>query len=580
LNEPDTGNINALASLLNAKGLDASDFIDVINALANIKQRDAAKEDKEEVESKKPKTKFIKDKEYVYETRTDIFIYRSGETKSGRYYVWIYDAKTKRRFTQSLRTTNRIEALAKAEELYREHKDAIRRGVKLTSINTHELIRLYQAERLQTITDIPHQGITNSSFNTLVKHLTLWETYINEMGYKNRKLEDIPTETGKRFGIWMKEKPKARYAAKQERSNETINHTIAAIKKMYRDVAIDEKYITMGEFPIFRYLKVNRDPKPKRDILELEEFSELRKWMTNVWCREKDITDLERIKRYVYGLYLTIQYYGGFRNKEVLGIKWGDIKMIKKSSKMEERVNRSIYIPSWNSKTGVSRDCVAPVAYQFERIKEHYKKLGITEFGREDYVFINLTLTNRGKNIPYNQPAMEKRLSAVVEGSGLKKKLDATGRHITQYSARHYAAVDALMRNVSVYDVAMNLGTSVHYLEKTYTKQLTAMMKQKELTKGQGYWKAIEEREEGITKTEEELLDEGLLSKGRGIDKGKERQDLQDMGIMDKQFVFDKNTDDALGILEEEEYAAFKAGDVEAARAIGEMMDKIRDENS
>lgn len=90
---------------------------------------------------------------------------------------------------------------------------------------------------------------------------------------------------------------------------------------------------------------------------------------------------------------------------------------------------------------------------------------------------------------------MEKRLKAVVEGSGLKKKLDETGRHITQYSARHFAAVDALMRNVSVYDVAMNLGTSVNYIEKTYAKQLTAMMKQKELTKGQGYWKMFEERE-------------------------------------------------------------------------------------
>ena len=302
---------------------------------------------------------------------------------------------------------------------------------------------------MQTITNIPHQGITNESFNTLVKHLTLWESYIDAMGYKNRKIEDIPTETGKKFGLWLKEKPKARYD-KTERSNETINHTIAAIKKMYRDVAIDEKYITMGEFPIFRYLKVNRDQKPKRDILELEEFSELRKWMTNVWCREKDIKELERIKRYVYGLYLTIQYYGGFRNKEVLGIRWGDIKMIKKSSKMEERVNRSIFIPSWNSKTGVSRDVVAPVAYQFERIKEHYKKVGITEFGREDFVFINLTKTKRGNNIPYAQKAMDDRLKDVVEASGLKKKLDATGRHITQYSARHYAAVDALMRGVSV----------------------------------------------------------------------------------------------------------------------------------
>ena len=61
---------------------------------------------------------------------------------------------------------------------------------------------------------------------------------------------------------------------------------------MYRDVAIDEKYITMGEFPIFRYLKVQKDSKPKRDILEQQEFQDLRKWMTNVWCREKDIDEV------------------------------------------------------------------------------------------------------------------------------------------------------------------------------------------------------------------------------------------------------------------------------------------------
>jgi len=484
---PDT-NINALAELLASKGLDAGDFIDVITALGNIKKRDAEKEIRDADKASKGKTKFIKDKEYVYETRTDIFIYRNGDTQSGRYYVWIYDEKTKRRFTQSLRTSNRIEALAKAEELYREHKDALRRGVKLTSINTHELIRLYQTERRQTITDIPHQGITHDSFNTLVKHLSNWEKYINAMGYKNRKIEDIPPEVGKKFGIWMLEQPKERYDS-TPRSNQTINHTIAAVKKMYKDIAIDEKYITMGEFPIFRYLKVNKDSKPKRDILEQQEFQGLRKWMTNVWCREKEIDELERVKRYCYGLYLTIQYYGGFRNKEILGIRWGDVKQIKKSSKLEQRINRSIYIPEWNSKTGVSRECVAPVGVQFERLKEHYKKLGITEFGREDYVFINLSKTKRGKNIPYEQPAMEKRLKAVVEGSGLKQKLEETGRHITQYSARHYAVVDALMRNVSVYDVAMNVGTSVHYIEKTYAKTLTAIMKQKELTKGQGIWK-------------------------------------------------------------------------------------------
>ena len=94
----DTRSIDAIASLLGDKGLDASDFIDVINALAKIKQRDAAKQEKDE---EKQKNKFYIDKEFVFETRRDIFIYRSGATKSGRYYVRIYDEKTKRPYVAS-----------------------------------------------------------------------------------------------------------------------------------------------------------------------------------------------------------------------------------------------------------------------------------------------------------------------------------------------------------------------------------------------------------------------------------------------------------------------------------------------
>ena len=260
---------------------------------------------------------------------------------------------------------------------------------------------------------------------------------------------------------------------------------------MYRDIAIEEKYITMAEFPFMRYLKVNREVKPKRDILEPEEFTNLRKWMTNKWCREKDISEEERLKRRIYGLYLTIQYYGGFRNKEILGVRWKDISAIPTESKEDQRINRVIFIPASNSKTGRSRSCVAPVAIQFERIREHYKKAHI-EINKDDFVFINLAKTKRGKNIPYQQPAMEKRLRSVVAGSCLQEKLDETGRHITQYPARHFAATNALMRGVGIYDLAVNLGTSVFYIERTYS-HITAMMKSKGLTKGQGYWKVIEQ---------------------------------------------------------------------------------------
>lgn len=479
--------IISLSSLLEAKGLDASDFIEVINALSKIKQRESQKQEAEENRQKK---KHYLDKEFVFETRRDIFIYRSGATKSGRYYVRIYDEKTKKDFVQSLRTANRIEALAKAEEIYAERKNCLRRGVKLKSITTHELIRLYTCERMKTITTIPHQGITKESFATMVKQLKYWQEYINSKRYGKVKIEDIPPDIGKGFGIWMKELSKERYKDR-ERSNETINHAIATVKKMYRDIAIDEKYITMAEFPIFRYLKINREKSHKRDIIEQEEFFMLRRWMRRQWCNEAGISELEKIKRYIYSQYLTINYYTGCRNKEMLGIRWGDISLIKHEDKQIQQINRSIFIPAENSKTGRSRSCVAPVGLEFENIKRCYKNLGITNFGKNDFVFINLAKTKRGLNIPYNQPAMEKRLHAVIDGSGLKKILDETGRHITQYSARHYAVTDALMRGVSIYDIALNVGTSVHYIEQTYSK-VTTLKKSMEITKGQGIHKVIE----------------------------------------------------------------------------------------
>jgi len=496
-----TSTINSLDALLASKGLDVSDFITAIDAIAKIKERDAAKQEKEELKQKDKQKKIFVDKEFVYETRTDVFIYRDGRTKSGRYYVRIYDPRTKRTHSESLRTSNRIQALSKAEQLYRERKDALHRGVKVNSINTKELVRLYQVERRKEITDIPHMGITPASFKTLCTQLKYWEDYINCKGFKNTKIEDLPTELGRGFGIWVKELKKKEYV-NRERSNETINSMIAAVKKMYRDIAIDEKYITQAEFPIFRYLKTNKETKHKRDIIEPDEFTMMRKWMEFSWSRDKEIDDLERIKRRVYGLYLTIVYYTGMRPKEALGLRWKDIQPIPTESKEDQRVNRSIFIPAENAKTGRSRHLVAPVAIQFERIKEHYKKLRI-EINPEDYVFINLSKTKRGTNTPYNQPAMERRLKACLIGSGLQNKLDETGRHITQYSARHYAATQALMRGVDIYDLSINLGTSVNYIEKTYS-HITSMMKSKELTKGLGYWKDREIREK-TGKTEWEV---------------------------------------------------------------------------
>ena len=284
-------NINALSNLLELKGLDASDFIDVINALANIKQRDAEKEEKEEAKKVEKKNKIFVDKEFVFEGREDAFIYRDGRTKSGRYFLRIYDASTKRVFSQSLRTSNRIEALSKAQELYAENKHRMKRGVVFTSINSKQLVDIYLKERFKERTDIPHQGITYRSYDTLCKQMKNWMLFIESKKLKKKNIEDIPTEVAIGFGEWLLNKPKETYTNTRykgtERSRQTINSNIAAVKKMYKDIAVTQKYITMAEFPQFKYLKVQKDGTPKRDVLTEVEYIAIRRWMQYKWVNER-----------------------------------------------------------------------------------------------------------------------------------------------------------------------------------------------------------------------------------------------------------------------------------------------------
>jgi integrase len=383
-----------------------------------------------------------------------------------------------------LRTPHRVQALVAAETLYREKRDKLMKGVKLVSITTKEMIEIYLKRREREKTNIPRNGITHTSYRTLVGNLRYWEEYIKFLKLEKTHLEKISTDIGKEFGNWIMNQPKSFYK-ERARSRETINHIIAATKKMYRDVAIEDKYITPNEFPNFKYLKVQPDNAPKRDVLTTEEYEILTKWMNTNYAREKGIDELEVIKRRVFALYLSINYNIGARTKEMLQIKWGDIAINPADTPENKKRNRVITIHPENSKTGKGRRIVAPIAEKLERLKIHYKKIDI-EPQKDDYVFINLAKTKRGSNIPYQTPAMEKRLQKVMKLSGLKQKLEEEGRHITLYSARHFYCTQRLMNKVDIHTLALNMGTSINYIEKTYS-HLTTLMMSEEITKGQGW---------------------------------------------------------------------------------------------
>ena len=96
-------------------------------------------------------------------------------------------------------------------------------------------------------------------------------------------------------------------------------------------------------------------------------------------------------------------------------------------------------------------------------------------------------------NIVWGQPLIEKRLKAVCDGSAAAGVWIPDGRKITNYSARHFYATTAIMRGVDMYDLALNMGTSLTYLQNTYL-HITTLMKSDDLTKDQGIYKVMTER--------------------------------------------------------------------------------------
>ena len=74
----DLKNIEGIKNLVDEGGYDIEQILSVLNALNAIKKNDAKKA-KEENELKE--NKIFLDKEFIYETRDDVYIYRDNRTK-------------------------------------------------------------------------------------------------------------------------------------------------------------------------------------------------------------------------------------------------------------------------------------------------------------------------------------------------------------------------------------------------------------------------------------------------------------------------------------------------------------------
>ena len=360
-----------------------------LSVLGNAKKESIEKEKKNATEGK-----IFLNKEFIIPARTDVYIYQDNRTKNKNYYIRIWEPKTRKHFSQSLKTNIREIAFTRANEIYLNRVGRMNFGLNNKSITATELVAKYQQLRKKDISSTPKTtgGITERSWIAITDRIRYYEKFVKEKGYKNTNIEDIPPDTFLRFGEWLKERRKESFKSGGARSNETINQIISAIKKMYVDVGITEKYITWNEYPSFKYLPKTREKKQKRDTIDAEEFTQVSKWINYKYCTEEGITDKEKYKRRIYGITHTIHHYTGLRPNELLNMRWCDISDVDKDKK-GFGVDKVIHITSEVAKTGQSRDVIAPIANQLERLKKWYGKLGHkVDENSSNYVFLKCTI--------------------------------------------------------------------------------------------------------------------------------------------------------------------------------------------
>ena len=479
-----TSKRDALSAFAQLMGLDPDLLSDAYETLQEAQQATASTGvSSQKVKGVSTKKNYL-DKQLVYEDE-QAWIYRRGDTKAKTWYLRIFDEKSKRPFVKSLQTQDHARALTKARTIYQEVKGKIDRGERLHSITSTELVEKY-IQSLH-ITDIPHEGVTPESLRNKKYYLRVWLEYIDFLGHSKTSIDRLPQDKLHDFGKWFLARPREDKRNKA-RSHEQINNAISCIRLCYYRIAVRERYVNADKVPDIERLKQQRDARYKRDILELEQYERLWKFLEYKHCREKGITEIERRTRILFTKFVGIMVNTGLRPREFLTLRWCDISNFKGSDGKIDNKIAVLHIRAEVAKTGRSRNVVAPVKRRLEVIKKSLREIG-HEIHPDDYVLINPSKSDRSA---YTRMMFHERLKKVMQLSGLQDEIKLTNKKISLYSFRHqYICWRLRYGGVPIHLIAKNCGTSINKIEQTYghietEKQVDV------ITKNQGYSKHSE----------------------------------------------------------------------------------------
>ena len=287
--------------------------------------------------------------------------------------------------------------------------------------------------------------------------------------FKNKPIEDITNQDVQEMMSWANEQEKPLRPQGKKRDNTPLSSStlrgIRSAHNLFFKFALDNGYI--DKLPVIPApaLKKNRRPSFTKDEWR-RLTNHMRKWVEEP-CKfnpkNKKSTrgmngyDKKRYReRFYVQHYILVMGNTGIRVGEMRNVCWNDLDRVV-VGKGDERLIFSV-----DGKTG-KRDVVANAGVEtyVRRIYEFRRdEIGVTdeEFNRNEPIFCHPNGNSVGDyRGSYN---------GLLEGLGMRKGKNGDNRTI--YSLRHTYATMRI-NEVPIYQLAMNMGTSVEMIEDYYS---------------------------------------------------------------------------------------------------------------
>ena len=458
--------------------------------------------------------------------RNNAYIYRDPQ-KGGKWHLHFLNRETDQKHRFVLKRPNggfpdpsplgEDEALGLAQERYIELRTRTDRGEVVNVLTIGEMVDRFLEREAKRISNRPHEGITAARHRLIRNQCRHFLNYCSDgRGGPKKKVHLVRRGFLDGYQYWREEQTDEldKQGHKLPRPT-TLNGEFSTIKRMWREVALAQGFITRDQLPEVPYAKAPKDQSYRRSAFSVEEWVQMEKAARLYWTEGKsrydedgnpmgyqkitrgpnkgESSDRPITRNNLYGvnkgkgtrqsdraknqlthrqmLYLAmrISMESGIRIGSLRKIRWSHISENKTLSGEDRKIWCIVEVPAENTKTGRWYELSAPIASHLERLKKITKPKTKT-----DLLFRNQTTGKEFSDRIWRDGLLEMLVEAGLAtwadpNSVNQRKVEiSSGKTLTWYSFRHTWITFALERGVPIATVCNNCDTSIEYIQEHY----------------------------------------------------------------------------------------------------------------